>query len=137
MCRWLLSYQVENLLAIRTEIAQANASALQAALTPEEEQELRKLPTDNLEAYDSYLRGRYFWHQRSLAGFDSAIGYFNQAIFQDPDYATAHQRYAELLGVNRRWDEAVAEARRAVELDPMSSKAITPSPNPSSNAWLS
>jgi serine/threonine-protein kinase len=202
---WADSYDrplsVENLLAIQTEIAQAIASALRAALTPEEEEELQKLPTDNLEAYDCYLRGRYFWHQRLLAGFDSAISYFNQAISLDPDYArayaalaetyvllpeyggqsipetlplatavteralaldpdlaeaysasgyrkavfewdwhaaerdylraielnsdyaTAHQWYAELLGINRRWDEALGEARRAVELDPMSPAA--------------
>lgn len=59
-------------------------------LTGEEKDELTKQYTDNTEAYQLYLRGRYHWNQRSREGFERAMSYFNQAIDLDPDYALAY-----------------------------------------------
>ncbi|UCC83376.1 MAG: tetratricopeptide repeat protein [Gemmatimonadota bacterium] len=127
---------MENLLAIQTEVARRIAEELEATLTPEEEERLAAVPTANPEAYDYYLRGRHFWHQRSLAAFDSAIGYFNQAIFLDPDYARAYAGLAETYVLLPQYRGpsipevlpfAKAASERARALDPDLAEAHTAS----------
>ena len=71
-------------------MARQIAKALEATLTPDEEDRLAAMPTASLEAYDHYLRGRRFWKQRSVAAFDSAIQYYNRAVVLDPDFARAY-----------------------------------------------
>lgn len=77
------------------------------------------LDPDLAEAYaaSGYIKNVFEW-DREAAELD-----YRRAIELDPDYATAHQWYAELLAQDRRWDESLAEARRAVELDPLSPAA--------------
>jgi TolB-like protein len=127
---------IENLLAIQTEVARRIAEELEATLTPEEEDRLAAMPTANPEAYDHYLRGRHFWHQRSLAAFDSAISYFNQAIFLDPDYARAYAGLAETYVLLPEYGGpsipevlpfAKAATERARALDPDLAEAYTAS----------
>ncbi|UCC71017.1 MAG: hypothetical protein JSV86_11530 [Gemmatimonadota bacterium] len=84
-----------NLLEMESDLAQRIARSLRAVLTPEERARIEAVPTENLEAYDYYLRGRHFWIQRSLAAFDSAIRYYNRAVLLDPDYARAYAALAE------------------------------------------
>ena len=115
-----------NLLEIEEQFATEIAAALGLQLTGEETNELTKRYTDNTEAYQLYLRGRYQWNQRSKEGFERAIGYFNQAIDLDPDYALAyagladsHSLQGNYLRANPRESYAKAEraATKAVELD--------------------
>ena len=80
----------ENIFAIQTEMATSIAEALHTNLSVDEVSRLRVLPTRNTSAYDLYVRGRYFWNQRTEAGFGRALQYFEQAIEEDPDYALAH-----------------------------------------------
>jgi TolB-like protein/Flp pilus assembly protein TadD len=79
----------ENLFAIQSEISRAIAEALQAALSPEEEQRMDLRPTDNLLAYDAYLRGRQLMASRESAKLKLAIGEFNKAVELDPGFALA------------------------------------------------
>lgn len=85
---------VENLLSIQTEIAQAIAGALHAVLTPEEERELQRLPTDNLDAYDFYLRGRDYYRANrtgySEQSYRNSLQMFERAVELDPGFALAH-----------------------------------------------
>jgi len=107
-----------DLLEIEEEFATEIAKALGLELTGEEEEELTKRYTDNVEAYQLYLRGRYYWNQRSKAGFEQAIGHFNQAIDIDPGYALAYAGLADALvlqGVYRHvpGQEALQAAEKA------------------------
>jgi tetratricopeptide (TPR) repeat protein len=74
------------------------------------------LDPDLAEAYtaSAYIKARFEWDR------EGAERDYLMAIELNPEYATAHQWYAELLYITRRWDEGVAEARKAVELDPLS-----------------
>src|SRR6266403_4820176 len=80
----------------------------------------------NDEAYDLYLRGRYFWNKRTIEGFQQAITYFQQAVVKDPNYARAYAGIADsysLLGgysgvqQNEWMAKARAAAQRALQLD--------------------
>ncbi len=79
----------ENLFAIQSEISRAIAEALQAALSPAEEQRIDSKPTDNLLAYDAYLRGRQLMESREAAKLKLAIGEFSKAVELDPGFALA------------------------------------------------
>ena len=83
------------------------------------------------EAYEAYLQGRYFWSRRGLANFQKAIGYFQQAIHIDPEYAAAYAGLADAYSDQGFWggipNETIPKARaaalRALELDDSSSEA--------------
>ena len=192
----------EDIFSIQDEIALEVANELKTALSPEEIRKIEKNPTENLKAYNLYLKGRYFWNKRTAEGFQKGIEYFELAIETDltyalayagvadcysflgwhdflpskevypraraaaekaleidealseahtslafvkylydwdwlgaerefmraielnPSYATAHQWYAQYLSSRKRHDEAIAEAKRAQELDPLSLSII-------------
>ncbi len=68
--------------------------------------------TNNLQAYELYLKGRHFWHQRSQPMLRAAIQYFEQAIKLDPQYALAYAGLADCHGILRAWGWMSAEASR-------------------------
>ena len=115
-----------DLLEIEEQFATELADVLGLQLTGEQKEELTRRYTENIEAYQLYLRGRYYWNQRSKEGFEQAIGHFNQAIDLDPNYALAYAGLADaflLQGVYRHevGSEALQAANqaatRARELD--------------------
>jgi TolB-like protein/Tfp pilus assembly protein PilF len=129
---WAETYDRElntkNIFAIQTEMATSIAEALRATISPEEAVQMRGLPTASTRAYDAYVRGRFFWSQRTKEGFSRALEYFNAAIEEDPSYALAHAGVASvyvLLGHELYAFEPAAEtyplakaaASRALELD--------------------
>jgi TolB-like protein/Tfp pilus assembly protein PilF len=79
----------ENLFAIQSEISKAIANALQAALTPQEEQRIDSRPTENLLAFNAYLRGRQLMATRDGEKLKLAIEEFNRAVELDPEFALA------------------------------------------------
>jgi TolB-like protein/Tfp pilus assembly protein PilF len=187
-----------DIFAVESEIARSVADKLRAELTGSEAQAIAAHPTENSEAYQLYLKGRFFWNKRTAKDFDAALTYFEQAIDNDPNfalayagladtyvllsgyaaaspteslpkakaaalkaldlddslgeahaslaqavcaydfdfvraeqefrraielnpnYATAHQWYAEMLNAMARFDEAIREIKRAWQLDPLS-----------------
>ena len=87
--------KLTDLFTVESEIAQAIADTLQAKLTGSEKGLLAKKPTANPEAYELYLKGRFFWNKRTAADLRKAIDYFNAAIAKDPDYALAYAALAQ------------------------------------------
>jgi len=107
-----------DLLEIEEQFATELADILGLQLTGEQKEELTKRYTENVEAYQLYLRGRYYWNQRSKEGFEQAIGHYNQAIQIDPGYALAYAGLADafiLQGVYRHvsGSEALQAAEKA------------------------
>ena len=112
--------------AAESDIARAIADTLRAKLTGSEQNALAARPTENPEAHQLYLRGRYFWNKRTGADFKKAIGYFNQAIEKDPNYALAYAGLADAYVLLSAYAEASpkdslpqakAAAEKALELD--------------------
>ncbi len=112
--------------ALREEIAGEMASALRVRLTGAEEKRLTKTYTANPEAYQDYLKGRYWWNKSTQGGFDKGIEYFQQAIAKDPSYALAYSGLADCYSslANRGFVpfregylKAKDAALKAVELD--------------------
>jgi TolB-like protein/DNA-binding winged helix-turn-helix (wHTH) protein/Tfp pilus assembly protein PilF len=109
----------DDLFTVQDEIAQAVRSRLRLNLDGSAEQQFNKRYTDNREAYDDYLKGRYYWNKRTGEGIKKAIPYFEQAVALDPHYALAYTGLADcyFLGL---WfvpfepNEATAKAKAAV-----------------------
>jgi TolB-like protein/Tfp pilus assembly protein PilF len=125
---WADTYdrKLTDIFAVESEIAQTVAQALQATLTGSEKRSIAKKPTENPEAYELYLKGRFFWNKRTGVDLRKAIEYFQQAIAKDPNYALAYAGVADsyLLLPNYggiSTPEAITQARpavvKALELD--------------------
>jgi serine/threonine-protein kinase len=102
--RWAESYDrsVEQIFAIRSEIAEKVASALHATLSPEETVALKKLPTQNEKAYDLFLRAEHLFRvardNPSSATLPDALELYRQAIAEDPQFALAYARRSSAGG---------------------------------------
>src|SRR6266700_587492 len=119
---------VANIFVIESDIAKTIADTLQAKLSRSAEHVLASRPTENPEAHELYLKGRYFWNRRTGENLKKAADYFQQAIGKDPQYALAYSGLADChvllplypdLGSNPRDElpKALKAARKAVELD--------------------
>lgn len=115
-----------DILGLQEEIAREIVGKLRARLSGQDEQRLTKQYTQNAEAYQLYLKGRYYWNKRTPDNFRKAIGYFQQAIDSDPNYALAYSGLADsysLLsgyGANppgETMPQAKAAAMKALEID--------------------
>src|SRR5262249_51540322 len=76
--------KLTDIFAVESDIAKAVADTLQAKLTGSEERAISAKPTGNLEAYEFYLRGRYYWNRRTAGGLKKALEQFEQAVDKDP-----------------------------------------------------
>jgi TolB-like protein/DNA-binding winged helix-turn-helix (wHTH) protein/Flp pilus assembly protein TadD len=127
---WAESYQgnVRDTLAVQNRVASAIAEEIRIEVTPREQAALKSAKKIDPEAYESYLKGRYFWNQRTGDGLKKAVDYFNQAIARDPNYAAAYSGLADTYALLGDWEYAVmtpkeampralSAARRALELD--------------------
>ena len=94
---WADTYdrKLTDIFAVESDIAKTIAETLQAKLTGSEKSSIAKVPTTNPEAYELYLKGRFFWNKRTAADLRKAIDYFNQAIEKDPNYAQAYAAVAQ------------------------------------------
>ena len=94
--------EMEDVFAIQDEIARSIAQALRVTLSPQEERTIARKPTENLQAYDYYLRGRSYTRRENL---DFALQMFEQAIKLDPDFALAHAGVGNVCGMIFEWRE--------------------------------
>ena len=95
--------QIEDLFEIQDEVTLAVVDALKLKLLSSEKASLLKQRTENTEAYQLYLKGRYYWHQRTEEAVKKGIECFEQAIDIDPNYALAYAGLADsysLLGLS-------------------------------------
>src|SRR5205814_1785551 len=87
--------KLTDIFSVESDVAKAIADQLRANITRQEEQVIAAKPTKNIEAYDAYLRGRYFWNKRTSDGIKHAIEHFQQSIARDPDFALGHAGLAD------------------------------------------
>src|SRR5215211_3197964 len=125
--------KLTDIFAVETEIAKTIADTLQAKLTGSENNAISKKPTTNPEAYELYLKGRFFWNKRTGPDLRKSIDFFNQAIANDPNYALAYAGLAQGWMVLPAYNggtpsectpKAIAAAQKALSLDEGSSDAV-------------
>jgi TolB-like protein/DNA-binding winged helix-turn-helix (wHTH) protein/Flp pilus assembly protein TadD len=108
---------------LQSEVARAIANAIQIQLTPQEQARLTRVQPVDPQAYEAYLKGRYFWNKRGEDSVRKGINYFQQAIQRSPNYALAYAGLAEAYIVSfdvppqEQFSAAKAAARRALEID--------------------
>ena len=117
--------EMQDIFAVRSEVAQQVAATLKVRLLGEEKKQLDKKPTENLEAYNLYRQGRFYADKLSEEGIKKAQPFFEQAIAKDPRFALAYTGLADLYVVaadatippREAFSKAKEAALKAIELD--------------------
>ena len=134
---WGESYskKLADIQGIQEEISKSIAENLRIELSGKEQQQIAKKDTQNPEAYQLYLRGRYYWNQRTSEGVKKGLDYFEQAIQKDPGYGLAYAGVADSyvvgggaylnLSAKEARPKARAAALKALELDDSLAEAHT------------
>jgi tetratricopeptide (TPR) repeat protein len=135
---WSQSYQGElrDTLPLQNNVARAIADQIRISVNPQEQAALRNVRVVNPVAYESYLKGRFFWNKRTADSLKVALAYFNEAIDEDPKYAQAYSGLADTYALLGDWQYAVmtpkealpqakAAAMKALELDSALGEAHT------------
>ena len=131
---WAESYdgELKDVLALQSSMARTIANQIHITLTAEQQTRLANPRNPGPEAYEAYLKGRYYWNKRSADGLQKAAIYFQQAINKDPGYGAAYSGLADCNsglawhGFNSPSDalpKANAAALKAIEIDPQSAEA--------------
>jgi TolB-like protein/DNA-binding winged helix-turn-helix (wHTH) protein/Flp pilus assembly protein TadD len=112
---WSQSYEGElrDTLVLQNKVAKAIAEQIRVSLNPQEQAALKKAKVVDPEAYESYLKGRYFWNKRTADGLKVARAYFEQAIEVDPKYAQAYSGLADTYALLGDWQYAVMTPKEA------------------------
>jgi TolB-like protein/DNA-binding winged helix-turn-helix (wHTH) protein/Tfp pilus assembly protein PilF len=135
---WAETYesQIGDILTLQNRVSSAIVDEIRINLTPEDKERLARNPSVSPEAYEEYLKGRYYWNKRSGEGFAKAIRYFENATRSDPQYALAYAGLADCYGIigatifgsvpaAEAAPKAKAAAIRALEIDPTLAEAQT------------
>ena len=118
--------KLTDIFAVESDIAKTIADTLQAKLTGSEKSALLKKPTENPEAYELYLKGRFFWNKRTGEDLKTALDYFQKAVAVDPNYSAAYAGIGDTCmliplfsaGTPKEYfPKAEAASRHAIELD--------------------
>jgi TolB-like protein/Flp pilus assembly protein TadD len=118
--------KLSDILTLQEEIAREVTEKLRLRPTAEQQKRLAKRSTENTEAYQLYLKGRYYWNRRTEQTLKRAVEYFQQAIDKDPGYALAYAGLADCYAVYGSYEvaspresgpKAKATATRALEID--------------------
>jgi TolB-like protein/Tfp pilus assembly protein PilF len=127
-CLWSQRFdcKMTDIFAVQEEMAQSIAELLRVELGSKAGTGLVKRYTDNFEAYDQYLRGRFQWNKRGGEGFDKALEYFERALTHDPNYAPAFSGIADyhvalaswgLARPTEAWPKAMDAVAKALAAD--------------------
>jgi TolB-like protein/Flp pilus assembly protein TadD len=133
---WAQSYdrEFDDIFAVQSDIAKQVADALKVRILPNETRQIEKEPTKSGEAYTLYLKGRYYWNERTKDGTEKAVKYFEEAVKLDPRFALAYAGIADCfvilgdygwLNTKEAFGKAKEYATRATELDPRIAEAHT------------
>jgi TolB-like protein/Flp pilus assembly protein TadD len=123
-----------DILSVQDEISRTISEKLKVRLTGQDEEKLSKRYTKDAEAYELYLKGRYFWNKRGEAGLRNGIKHFKAAQERDPSYALAYSGLADSyallcdIGVVAPVNEmplAKAAAQKSVDIDPFLAEGYT------------
>jgi len=126
--------KVADALAVQQEISREISERLRIKLSGEEQKQLKKRDTSSPEAYQSYLRGRYYWNKRTAENLRKAMEQFQRAADDDPNYALAYVGLSDCYGLlveyagtsaSETTPKAKAFAQRALQLDPTLAEAHT------------
>jgi len=118
---------LRDIISLQAEVTQAIAAEVKLKLSPEQKNRLAALRPVNPEAYEAYLKGRFYWYQISKSSYEQAERYFQLALEKDPNYALAYSGLADVwlmrtdsgyLPPSEVLDKAKSYALRAIELDP-------------------
>jgi eukaryotic-like serine/threonine-protein kinase len=119
--------EMKDIFDIQEEISLAIVDQLKLKLVKGEKEKILKRSTEDHEAYDLYLKGRYFWYRRYEKGLQRGLQYFQQAIEKDPGYALPYAGIADTFGIlgffgfmppHQAFSRAKASANKALEIDP-------------------
>jgi non-specific serine/threonine protein kinase len=121
--------EMKDVFEVQEDIARCIAQALRISLSPQEEQTITRKPTENLQAYDFFLRGRNYTRRQNR---EFALQMFEHVLQLDPNFALAHAGIANICGMqfylqdrDPRWIErGIAAVNRAFELDPQLPEAF-------------
>jgi serine/threonine protein kinase/Tfp pilus assembly protein PilF len=133
---WVDTYDEEltQIFTIQSDVAQKIVSSLEMKISPVQKDRIEKKATENLEAYDLYLKGRYYWNKRLPDELRKSIEYFQQAIEIDSTYALAYSGLADaytilgnfnVLPPQETYPKAKAAAANALEIDSLLGEAHT------------
>src|SRR6201998_2884077 len=120
------SRKSSDIFALQGDLAKDMTSMLRVRLTGEDEKRMAKSYTANLEAYQDYLKGLYWWNKRTEEGFAKGIQFFQQAIEKDPSYALAYSGLDDcyslraivgLVSPTSEFPKAKQSALKALEID--------------------
>jgi TolB-like protein/Flp pilus assembly protein TadD len=105
---WAESYErdLRDVLQLQSEIARAVARGVETKMTPSEQEQLSRTATVDPEAYEAYLKGRYYLNKRSGEALKKSVEYFQRAIKKDPSYAPPYAALADCAGVAGFWSFA-------------------------------
>jgi len=133
---WARSYErdMKEVLALQGEVAAAIVEEIQVSVTPQEATRLRDARTVKPEAYEAYLKGRYYIERRTEEDLRRGLASLDEAVRLDPSLELAHVGVADaynlmgfmtVLPPREAFPRAQAEARRALEVNPSSAEALT------------
>ncbi len=131
---WAQNYDrdLQDLLDVQNDLGRSIAEQVSANLTPQRQIELSKKHIVNPEAYDLYLKGRFYWNQRTPGALKESIGYFQEATVKDANFALAYAGLADAYNISNilglyspkeSFPQAKAAAMRAIQLDPALAEA--------------
>ncbi|MGD0469695.1 MAG: tetratricopeptide repeat protein [Terriglobales bacterium] len=131
---WSEAYdrELRDVLSLQSDVAQSIARKVEVTITGEEHARLSSARRVDPEAYEDYLKGRYYWNKRTADSMPKAALYFEQAISKDPGYGAAYSGLADcnsglawhgFMSPAEVLPKAYAAAQKAVEIDPQSAEA--------------
>jgi TolB-like protein len=133
---WAKSYEQENpeakdYFSIQSQIAQTIAEQLEAVITTKEKKLIEKIPTENRDAYEAYLKGQFYLRKFTANDLDTALHYFNLAKEIDPEYALAYAGICDVWAYRQQSGivspaegnvNAITAVMKAYELDSTSAE---------------
>ena len=122
---------VEDIFDVQTEVSQKIAAALKISLTESERQSIAKRPTEDLRAYDFYMRGKEIMYRRGKRNNEAAIRMFQDAVYLDPNFGSAYAALAEAFSYmyiwydgDKKWlGKTIEASQKALAYDPNSAEA--------------